>query len=133
MIPDNTKTSLLIPYQLPAYIRDDPAYGNFVLFLQAYYEWMEQNGQALDRSKNLLSYKDVDETTNEFIDYFVNDFLPYFPEDALLDKRKAIKIARQLASTNANQGFQIGPDLQIQRNFRGRMFRSHLPERNNNR
>jgi hypothetical protein len=57
---------------------------------------MELNGKALDRSKNLLSYKDIDETTDEFIDYFVNDFLPYFPEDALIDKRKAIKIARQL-------------------------------------
>ena len=90
------KTSILIPSQLPEFIRDNPDYSKFVEFLKAYYEWMEQNGQALDRSKNLLSYKDVDETTNEFIDYFVNDFLPYFPEDALLDKRKAIKIARQL-------------------------------------
>lgn len=90
------KTSILIPSQLPEFIRDNPDYSKFVEFLKAYYEWMEQNGQALDRSKNLLSYKDVDETTNEFIDYFVNDFLPYFPEDALIDKRKAIKIARQL-------------------------------------
>jgi len=90
------KTSILIPSQLPEFIRDNPDYSKFVEFLQAYYEWMEQNGQALDRSKNLLSYKDIDETTNEFIDYFVNDFLPYFPEDALIDKKKAIKIARQL-------------------------------------
>jgi len=90
------KTSILVPSQLPEFIRDNPDYSKFVEFLQAYYEWMELNGKALDRSKSLLSYKDIDETTDEFIDYFVNDFLPYFPEDALIDKRKAVKIARQL-------------------------------------
>lgn len=95
MATDN-KTSILIPSQLPEFIRDNPDYSKFVEFLKAYYEWMEQNGNALERSKNLLSYKDIDETTNEFIDYFVNDFLPYFPEDSLADKRKAVKIARQL-------------------------------------
>jgi len=95
MIPDNTKTSLLIPYQLPAYIRDDPAYANFILFLQAYYEWMEQEGQVTNRAKNILNYTDVDNTTTEFIDYFVNDFLPFFPKDILIDKARAIKYAKQ--------------------------------------
>jgi hypothetical protein len=95
MATDN-KTSILIPSQLPEFIRDNPDYSKFVEFIKAYYEWMEQNGNALSRSKNLLNYKDIDATTNEFIDYFVNDFLPYFPEDALVDKRKAIKVARQL-------------------------------------
>jgi hypothetical protein len=84
MIPDNTKTSLLIPHQLPAYSRDDPSYANFVLFLQAYYEWMEQEGGVTNRAKNILNYTDVDNTTNEFIDYFVNDFLPFFPKDLLI-------------------------------------------------
>ncbi len=95
MIPDNTKTSLLIPYQLPAYIRDDPAYGNFVLFLQAYYEWMEREGQVTNRSKNILNYTDIDNTTTEFIDYFINDFLPFFPKDILIDKARAVKYAKQ--------------------------------------
>ena len=95
MIPDNTKTSLLIPHQLPAYIRDDPSYANFVLFLQAYYEWMEQEGGVTNRSKNILNYTDVDNTTNEFINYFVNDFLPFFPKDLLIDKARAVKYAKQ--------------------------------------
>ena len=56
MIDSSQKTSLLIPSQLPGFIRDDPAYENFVLFLQAYYEWMEQNNNVTDRSKNLLNY-----------------------------------------------------------------------------
>ena len=99
MIQSNQKTSLLIPSQLPAFIRDDPNYENFVLFLQAYYEWMEQSGGVTDGSKNLLSYKDIDETTSNFIEYFNNDFLPYFPNEILADKAKVTKIAKQLYQT----------------------------------
>jgi len=96
MIPNNYKTSLLVPSQLPEYVRDDPSYANFVAFLQAYYEWMEQEGNVIDATKNLLNYDDIDHTTEQFLQYFVNDFLPYFPDDALLSKEKAVKIARQL-------------------------------------
>jgi hypothetical protein len=67
--------------------------------MQAYYEWMEQNKQVTDRSKNLLNYKDVDETTDEFINYFTNDFLPYFPTETLISKEQAIKVARQMYQT----------------------------------
>jgi hypothetical protein len=92
----NNKTSLLVTSQLPEYVRDSPEYANFTLFLKAYYEWMEQEGQVTNRSKNLLSYKDIDTTTDEFLNYFVNDFLPNFPQDTLLSKQESIKVARQL-------------------------------------
>jgi hypothetical protein len=96
MITSGHKTSLLIPSQLPAFISEDPAYANFVLFLQAYYEWMESNNQVLDRSQNLLNYKDINSTSDQFINYFINDFLQYFPQDALISKATAVKVARQL-------------------------------------
>jgi len=104
MIDSNQKTSLLVPSQLPEFIRDNPDYSNFVLFIKAYYEWMEQNGQVTERSKNLLNYKDVDRTTSEFIDYFTNDFLPYFPQEILVDKAKAVKLARQLYQSKGTPG-----------------------------
>jgi hypothetical protein len=96
MISTGQKTSILIPSQLPEFIRDDPNYDNFVSFLQAYYEWLEEDGNVIDRTKNLLNYKDIDKTTDEFLKYYTNDFLPYFPEDALISKEKAVKVARQL-------------------------------------
>ena len=96
MITSGHKTSLLIPSQLPAFISEDPAYANFVLFLQAYYEWMESNNQVLDRAENLLNYKDIDSTSDQFIDYFINDFLQYFPQDALISKATAVKVAKEL-------------------------------------
>ena len=96
MIQSNQKQSLLVPYQLPKFISEDPNYANFVLFMQAYYEWMEQQGNTLDFSKSLLSYMDVDSTTQQFLDYYLNDFMSYFPKEILADQTKVLKIAKQL-------------------------------------
>lgn len=108
MIPNDYKTSLLVPQQLPEFVRDNLNYSTFVTFLQAYYEWLETayaangaittantSGEGVTyASKNLLSYMDVDSTLDGFVSYFLKDFLPYIPEDALTDKRKLLKIAK---------------------------------------
>lgn len=96
MATNYNKTSLLIPSQIPEYIRDDPSYDNFVAFLQSYYEWLEQEGNVTDRAKNLLNYADIDKTTDKFISYFTNEFLQYFPKEILVDKRTAVKFAKEL-------------------------------------
>jgi hypothetical protein len=102
MIPNDYKTSLLIPQQLPEFVRDNINYSTFVDFIQAYYEWLETaysaNGSVTTANtsgegvtygaKNLLNYMDVDSTLDDFVSYFLKDFLPYIPEDALTDKRK---------------------------------------------
>jgi hypothetical protein len=93
------KTSLLVPSQLPKYISEDPAYANFVAFLQAYYEWMEQQGGAVYGSKNLLSYADIDTTLNEFIQYYMNEFMEFFPQDGETDQRKLLKIIKSIYDT----------------------------------
>lgn len=102
-ITSGQKTSLLIPSQLPEFVRDDPAYANFVLFLEAYYEWLEQNNNVEDRTKNILNYTDIDQTSAEFLDYFYNDFLSYFPDEILADKQKVAKIARDLYQSKGTQ------------------------------
>jgi len=110
MIPNTQKTSLLVPYQLPQFVRENPEYSNFQVFLQAYYEWLElantansavteavSTGQGANfGSSNLLQYKDIDTTIDAFIDYYVNDFLPYFPKESLVNQQKAVKFAKQL-------------------------------------
>jgi hypothetical protein len=110
MIVEDKKTSLLVDSQLPEFVRDNPDYQNFSLFLKAYYEWMElanaanssistantKNQGVVYASKNLSNYSDIDATIDGFIDYYTNDFLPYFPNDVLVDKREAVKFARQL-------------------------------------
>ena len=109
MISNGHKTSILVPSQLPEFIRDNPDYENFVLFLQAYYEWMElpnttnslvttattQQG-VTHASKNLTEYHDIDETIDTFTSHFYNEFITYFPNEILADKNKVIKLAKQL-------------------------------------
>lgn len=90
------KTSALLPFQLPEFIRDDPNYANFVLFLQAYYEWMEQEKGVLFNSKGIPEFIDVDTTLDEFLKYFKNDFMSFFPEGALVDQRRLLKVAKEL-------------------------------------
>jgi hypothetical protein len=108
MIPNDYKTSLLVAQQLPEFVRDNESYQTFVSFIEAYYQWLEtaqtansanviatSTGEGVTYgAKNLLNYTDVDSTLDEFVQYFIKDFLPYIPEDALADKRKLLKIAR---------------------------------------
>ena len=117
MILDNHKTSLQIIKQLPEFIQDDSSYQNFVSFVEAYYQWMETTQSAnasntivtstdqgvTHASKNLLNYSNVDNTLDEFVDYFINDFLPYIPKDALADKRKLLKISKELYNTKGTE------------------------------
>ena len=87
--------STFIESQLPEFIRDDnPA---FTQFVKSYYEWMEKSNSSavIAESKKLLSYKDIDQTTDDFLQYYINDFLPHFPNDVVLDERKLVKAARE--------------------------------------
>ena len=93
-----TKTSLLVKNQLPRFIRDNEEYKNYVLFLEAYYEWMERSGNPIYESKNILNYIDIDRTTDEFIDYFMNSYMPGFPKNVLVDKRKLLRFSKELYS-----------------------------------
>ena len=110
MIPNPQKTSLLVPFQLPQFVRENPEYSNFQVFLQAYYEWLELANTANSAitgatitgqgagfgSSNILQYADIDSTIDGFIDYYVNVFLPYFPKESLVNQQKAVKFAKQL-------------------------------------
>jgi len=85
--------SFIVENQIPEFIRSDPdqKYVNFVAFIKAYYEWMEQENGVTAESRKLLSYADIDKTTDEFIKQFILKFLPYFPENLASDRSKLIK------------------------------------------
>jgi hypothetical protein len=104
MLESNQKISLLVPNQLPEFIRDNPDYSKFVAFVQAYYEWLEETGNVLERGAKIPDYTNIDKTSQEFLNYYVNDFLPYFPEDALVSKQDAIKFAKELYSSKGTPG-----------------------------
>jgi hypothetical protein len=60
------KTSSKVAFQLPEFIRSDTNYQTFVAFIQAYYEWLEQQNIGSGKegviygTQNLLNYQNLD-------------------------------------------------------------------------
>lgn len=89
----NFLISPLVAQQLPEYVRSE--YGVFVTFLQKYYEWMEQSGNAIKASDEIRYSNDLDLGSDYYINLIKTDFLPYFPETSSLDKRKLLKLVNE--------------------------------------
>lgn len=81
--------SPFIPQQFPSFYKEEGP--NFIAFVKAYYEWLESSGQALQRSRSLLEYSDIDTTEQEFLKYFRNTYLHSLPESIIADKRLLVK------------------------------------------
>jgi hypothetical protein len=81
--------SPFISQQFPQFYRAEGP--NFVAFVKAYYEWLEQSEQAVGHARTLLDYNDIDETLPQFIKYFSSQFIADLPEDVIADKRLLLK------------------------------------------
>jgi len=82
-IPTRNTLSSQVPAQLPEFIRAD--HPTFVAFVQAYYEWMETENQALNISFALPDIADVDDTLEEFVRQFKETYMLNFPEQLAVD------------------------------------------------
>ncbi len=72
-----------IAQQLPEFVRfDHPTY---VAFVEAYYEWMETQDQALNISFGLRDLADIDDTLQEFVEQFKQTYLLNFPKELAVD------------------------------------------------
>jgi len=91
------KISSLVEQQFPAFYNEDGE--QFVLFVKAYYEYLEQSGKLSDGIRSLKSYRDIDTTLDEYIKYFQNDLLPSIPSDILADKRLVAKYIKYFNQT----------------------------------
>lgn len=91
----NNRISNLISSQVPFFVRND--HPNFVAFLEAYYEYLEQevgtlsDGKVVERSKNLLNYIDVDKTLTDFTEKLYQHFMQSIPRDVVVDRTLLIK------------------------------------------
>jgi hypothetical protein len=87
------KLSSLVVDQLPEFLRvntsdptSDSPYRTFVSFLQAYYEFLEQDGEAQYVLQNSRSYKDIDDTIDDFVDKFLQEFAYDLPKTIFSDQ-----------------------------------------------
>ena len=62
------KISNLIESQFPQFYQEEGP--DFILFMKAYYEWLESEGQAVNQARNLFDYRDIDNTLENFLEFF---------------------------------------------------------------
>ena len=89
--------SPLIESQFPAFYKEEGPL--FVSFVKAYYEWLETSGNPLYYSRNLLSFKDVDTTLDQFLPHFQKMFLDGVSLNGVEQKRELIKHALDIHRT----------------------------------
>lgn len=79
--PAEELEKILSPFireQFPSFVRND--YGKLILFVKAYYEWLEQKGNASFVTMNLEDAGDVDSNLEEFYSHFRSTYLDGFPQ-----------------------------------------------------
>ena len=97
----NNKTSTIVDQQFPFFVRDDGP--NLVAFLKAYYEWTEQANNAIEVSKNLLNYQDIDNTYEKYLEYFHREIMDDIPRDVLANRNKLAKHIKDLYRSRGSQ------------------------------
>jgi hypothetical protein len=82
------KIAFFVKDQFPAfYDQEGPM---FKAFVNAYYEYLEQS-ETGTVGRNLLEYKDIDRTSQMFLDYFKKQYLDGFPGSFAADTELTLK------------------------------------------
>lgn len=85
----NNKVSNLIKTQVPFFVRND--HENFVRFIEAYFEYLEQEDKAVNRIKTSKENMDIDLTIDEFADHMYDTYMKLIPADVIADKKLVMK------------------------------------------
>lgn len=85
----NNRISNLVNSQVPFFVRND--HGNFVTFLEKYYEYLEQNSKLVNTLKNIQNYQNIDLTEDQFAERLYSTFMRFFPKNIEADKKMLLK------------------------------------------
>jgi len=89
MANTNTGISNFVYSQSPFFVKND--HPNFIRFMEAYYEYLEQDGKTINRAKGFREALDVDKTIDLYADQLYSQFLHLIPTEAIADKNLIIK------------------------------------------
>ena len=64
---------------------------NFVMFIKAYYEWMEEQKNPISEARMLFDYRDIDNTVEKFLVYFQQKYLYGIPFNVIVNPRFLLK------------------------------------------
>lgn len=65
--------SNLVETQFPSFYAEEGP--DFIAFVKAYYEWLESSNNAIYHARNIMEYRDIDETVDDFLIHFKNKYL----------------------------------------------------------
>ena len=95
------KVSTTINSQLPGFIRQDAPL--FKAFVEGYYEFLEQANNALDASRNLLNYQDIDTSIDKYTEYLKREVIPDFPKNTQANTHFLLKRAKDLYTSRGSE------------------------------
>ena len=72
-----------IKEQFPSFVKED--YSTFIAFLEAYYEWLDNNPNYLRSVSQLENIVDIDETLEIFIEDFKKTYINSFPINLVIN------------------------------------------------
>lgn len=113
------QTSSLIPNQVPEFVRAD--YPTFVAFVEAYYEYLDNQGVDL---KNL---RDLDTTIDSFIQYFKKELAVNLPKEITVDERFLLQHIKDQYLAKGSAGsykllFKLLYDKNVQLTYPGKQM-----------
>jgi len=95
-----------IPRQFPSFYQQLGP--NFIAFVKAYYEWMEQSGNPVHEIRSLLDYMDIDSTKDAFLTHFQNEYMLNLPTNMAASPRLLIKhIIDLYRSKGTPRGYEL--------------------------
>ena len=112
-------TSALIPNQVPEFVRAD--YPTFVAFVEAYYEYLDNQGV------DLKSLRDLDQTIDSFIKYFKKDLAVNLPEGITTDEKFLLQHIKDQYLAKGSEGsykllFRLLYDKNVELTYPGRQM-----------
>jgi hypothetical protein len=89
MANTNIGISNFVYSQAPFFVRND--HPTFIKFIEAYYQYLEQEGKTIERAKGFRQALDVDQTIDLYTEKLYSQFLKLIPENTIADRSLIIK------------------------------------------
>ena len=81
--------SNFVKAQFPLFYNEEGP--DFILFVKAYYEWLESEGQPILEAREIFDYRDIDTTIETFLEHFQKKYLYGIPFNIIANKRLLLK------------------------------------------
>lgn len=81
--------SNFVQNQFPSFYQEEGQ--NFILFMKAYYEWLETSDNPIYQARRLYDYRDIDNTLEKFLEFFQKKYLYGIPFNVISNKRFLLK------------------------------------------